>query len=610
MSAAKTRSRSRASWEVDPDRAAALALPPDRHPGLQVAAEGFFQGSNGRIPASLRLRRGGGVRRSGGSGQGSDLFLRLPDGPGLRHGPARDLRRSDRVLDRQERASVAHGEGTVFQQPPHRRRQGQQAEHVGHRGPVLAHRLGNLLLRETEGIPKRFVALGFFQRAQLLPLQVLDQRQDEKRVVVHCPHRRRHLGPAELLDGPQPAFAGHEFVGSSAGRLPHDHGLEQAAALDRRRKLVQIARTELLSGLKGVGNDRPDRQGGMWPGRSLGRVGVLDGELPEQRSQASAQAVGPAHAPAPAIAPVSASAAPGPGASCAPASRQQLVSQRGVAASAYGRRLVPGQRDSEAGRLGDSDISRDDGREHPVAKVLRGLGRYLAREVEALVVHRQQDAFDGQSRVQVALDQPDGVQELGQPLQGVVLALDGDQHRVGGHKGVDREQSKRRRTIDQDVVVVGQDGRQRLGEDSLSVADAHKLDLRSGQVPVGRHDVQAAVPRDSSVNGAEDRKPADQDVVDRRPPVLRKPQPAGRVPLGVHVHDQNANVVGSQRRPQIDGRRRLPDAALLVRQGNDLGHVGSVSGQGLAGILGEPAMGSNGRGPTDNAGQERPVGGT
>ena len=57
-----------------------------------------------------------------------------------------------------------------------------------------------------------------------------------------------------------------------------------------------------------------------------------------------------------------------------------------------------------------------------------------------------------QAGVEVVLDQLDVLEQLGQPLEGVILTLDGDEHLTSGHEGVDREQAQARGAVDEDVV--------------------------------------------------------------------------------------------------------------------------------------------------------------
>src|SRR5665647_2007851 len=77
----------------------------------------------------------------------------------------------------------------------------------------------------------------------------------------------------------------------------------------------------------------------------------------------------------------------------------------------------------------------------------------LGRKTGATVIHGQQDRGHVQPRVEVALDQLDVLQQLGESLQCVVLALDRDEDLIGRDKRVDGEQSQTRGTVDQHVVV-------------------------------------------------------------------------------------------------------------------------------------------------------------
>ncbi len=74
-----------------------------------------------------------------------------------------------------------------------------------------------------------------------------------------------------------------------------------------------------------------------------------------------------------------------------------------------------------------------------------------ARLVRA-VVHGDQDRGDREVLVQVRLDHLDGLDQLAEALERVVLGLDRDQHLDARDQRVQGEQAERRRAVDEDVV--------------------------------------------------------------------------------------------------------------------------------------------------------------
>ena len=59
--------------------------------------------------------------------------------------------------------------------------------------------------------------------------------------------------------------------------------------------------------------------------------------------------------------------------------------------------------------------------------------------------------------IQVLADALDGVQQLADAFQREVLGLHGDEYRVGGDQGVEREQVQRRRAVQDDEPIAGAD---------------------------------------------------------------------------------------------------------------------------------------------------------
>ncbi len=218
----------------------------------------------------------------------------------------------------------------------------------------------------------------------------------------------------------------------------------------------------------------------------------------------------------------------------------------------------------------------------------------------------------------MSLDQLDRAQQLLEPLQGVVLALDGDEHLGRGHQGVQGEQAQRRRAVDDDVIqagcVVAGD---RPGQPGFPRHQRNQLDLRSRQVD-GRR--RAQQPRDA-FHLPDDLGQwliVDQDVVHRRgADAVVHVERGGRVPLRIEVDHQDAGSVQGQGGRDVDRRGGLADASLLVGDRHDPAGPGpgpgpSAAAPGLERGLGGPGNGrvgsAAGRAAGSRAGSLRPGG--
>ena len=141
---------------------------------------------------------------------------------------------------------------------------------------------------------------------------------------------------------------------------------------------------------------------------------------------------------------------------------------------------------------------------------------------------------------------------------------------MGGGEPVDREQPQRRRTVDEDVVVVVDhrvDGPPQAG---LPAERGHQLDLGAGQVEAGRSDEQALdVGR---LDAVLQRHLVHQHVVHRRlQAAVLDAQPGRGVALRIEVDDQRSLAELGEAGTDVDRRRRLADAALLVGDGDHTG---------------------------------------
>ena len=94
-----------------------------------------------------------------------------------------------------------------------------------------------------------------------------------------------------------------------------------------------------------------------------------------------------------------------------------------------------------------------------------------------------------------------------------------------------------------------------------------ELDFGAGELAVGRHEVEAAgfATCDADIGDRSLRRAAR----DRRCACsarLSMPGARGRVALRIEIDDQHAPLHRDEAGGEIDGRRRLADAALLVRR--------------------------------------------
>ena len=95
-----------------------------------------------------------------------------------------------------------------------------------------------------------------------------------------------------------------------------------------------------------------------------------------------------------------------------------------------------------ARRLGNAHRSRDDRLKSVVREVRTNLALDLFGELRALVRHRQQHAGDTQAGVKIDTDPFDGVPQLAEALQGVILSLNRDHNLVGGDHDIQRHKAE------------------------------------------------------------------------------------------------------------------------------------------------------------------------
>ena len=114
--------------------------------------------------------------------------------------------------------------------------QPQQPHVVGDRRPILADRFGDLFLGQAELVAEAAIGVRFFDRIQILALDVLDERRGQQLVVGNVADDDRHLEEAGALRRAPAALAGDDLV--AVLRLAHDDRLDHAVRPDRAGQLV------------------------------------------------------------------------------------------------------------------------------------------------------------------------------------------------------------------------------------------------------------------------------------------------------------------------------------------------------------------------------------
>src|SRR5690606_28249896 len=123
-----------------------------------------------------------------------------------------------------------------------------------------------------------------------------------------------------------------------------------------------------------------------------------------------------------------------------------------------------------------------------------------------------QQTFDLQARVEQLRDALNRVDQITQAFQCVVLALHGNDYPVGSGQGVDGQHRQRRRTVDENVVVILPYRRQCVAQTVFLGRQVEQRHLGSRQVSVGGQ--QLITTMFGILHGIDQAAFADQHVVD------------------------------------------------------------------------------------------------
>src|SRR5437867_8950751 len=233
--------------------------------------------------------------------------------------------------------------------------------------------------------------------------------------------------------------------------------------------------------------------------------------------------------------------------------------------------VVEHDRLAEAWRLPQAHVPRNDGLEDLLLEEPPYFLHHLARQVGALVEHRQEDSFHLESRIQRPADSLQGIDELRDSLERQVLTLNWNQDRVGGNEGVEGQETERRRGIEENVVKVSKDGLQRLAQPELAARLIGELHFSAPQIAIRRGDRKQV--ELGGNNRLRQRVLSNECSVEIPALAVRlEPQSLRGASLRIGVDQKDSPLGDGESGREIDRRGGLPDPAFLVRHGNDSRH--------------------------------------
>ena len=164
-----------------------------------------------------------------------------------------------------------------------------------------------------------------------------------------------------------------------------------------------------------------------------------------------------------------------------------------------------------------------------------------------------------------------GIQQLRQPFQRIIFALQRYEQAVGQRQRIDREQAERRRAIDKDIIIEWGERPHGAAQLVFTRNGVDQLHLCASQLNRRRHQVQIA--KAAFADDRSRRRTADQHVIHAmRNLAAVHAQAAGRVALRIHIDQQHFFAALAQRSRKIHRCRRLGHAAFLVDDGDYFTH--------------------------------------
>ena len=231
-------------------------------------------------------------------------------------------------------------------------------------------------------------------------------------------------------------------------------------------------------------------------------------------------------------------------------------------------------RQSIAWRFGKPDIAGNDGVEQVGRHLRLHVFPDVARDAVSLVKHGQQDAQNGELRIELLFHLRVGVQELGYAFQCEELALEGNEKFRGRAQGIERQNAEGRRAVQHDELIFVP----HLVYDVFQVLFPGyfrgQLDFHADQADTGRYEIQKAGTRLSGTPVyAFPCRIVEGGIEIIFDSFLVYPESARGVGLGIAVDEQRLLFHYCQRRGKIDGCGGLPHTAFLISYAYDTRHA-------------------------------------
>ena len=135
-------------------------------------------------------------------------------------------------------------------------------------------------------------------------------------------------------------------------------------------------------------------------------------------------------------------------------------------------------------------VALDDHAEHEFLEVALHLVIDLTGEVEAAVIHRQQETFNFKGGVGFPFDNADGVEKFGNAFQCKIFALNRNDDGVRCGERVDRDETQRRGAVDEDEIIFTPQRVKHVLHDAFALFEVEHFDFGSHEVDAGGNDIK------------------------------------------------------------------------------------------------------------------------